>query len=361
MKKIILVIVAILIVVFAAKFLMKQKEDVENLPTAKKYAKSVDIVMPKEGQVSQKAEFLAEVLSSKSANIATKAVARIKKIYVNENDKVKKGDLLVSLDDKDILSNLESLKKQKNALKIDVANAKKIYLRNKKLLKTDTISKDTLDNSKVIYHTKLSALDGINSKITQTDVMLQYLNIKAPFSGIIGSKLLDAGSLAPAGKAILTLNSDNQKLTFLFSQNAKPIVSGQKVFLDNKEVGSISKIYDDARNTLLVAEVKLNKTLPLANKSYKTIEVEVDSKKGCTLPINALLHKSDGIYIMAYKDKKFTQLKVDVQLENAKKALVSPCPKEPVATASEAKLAILPTYGEVIVKEAQKWKKISRL
>lgn len=353
MKKIILIIAAILVVVFAAKFLIKQKDDVANLPTAKKYAKSVDIVMPKEEQISQKEEFLAEVLSSKSANIATKAVARIKKIYVNENDKVKKGELLVSLDDKDILSSLDSLKEQKNALKIDVANAKKIYLRNKKLFKTDTISKDALDNSKVVYHTKLSAYKGIDSKITQTKVMLQYLNIKAPFSGTIGSKLLDAGSLAPAGKAILTLNSNDQKLTFLFSQGKKPIVVGQKVFLDNKEIGSVSKIYDDARNSLLVAEVKLNKPLPFANKSYKTIEVEVDSKKGCTLPKNALLHKSDATYVMAYKDEKFTQLKVEVILDNSKKALISPCPKEPVAIASEAKLSILPTYGKIIVSKAK--------
>ena len=353
MKKVILIILAILIVVFAVKFLIKQKESVENLPTPKKYAKSVDIVMPKEKEISQKEEFLAEVLSSKSANIATKFVARIKKIYVNESDKVKKGDLLVALDDRDILSNLSSLKEQKNALKIDVANAKKIYLRNIKLYKTNTISKDMLDNSKVLYYTKLSALKGINEKITQTKVMLQYLNIKAPFSGIIGSKLLDAGSLAPAGKAILTLNSDDQKLTFLFSQNEKPITVGQKVFLDNKEIGSVSKIYSDARNSLLVAEVKPNRVLPFANKSYKTIEVEVDRIKGCVVPLNALLHKSNGTFVIAYQDKKFIQKKVNVLLENSKKAAISPCPKEPVAIGSEAKLAILPTYGKIIVSKVK--------
>ncbi len=353
MKKIILLIVAIVVVVFAARFLLKQKEDVANLPVAKEYTKSVDIVMPKYEYISQKEEFLAEVLSSKSANIATKFVARIKKIYVNENDKVNKGDLLVALDDRDILSTLSSLKEQKKSLKLDVTNAKKIYLRNKKLLKTDTISKDTLDNSKVLYYTKLSALKGIDEKIIQTKVMLQYLNIKAPFNGVIGSKLLDAGSLAPAGKAILTLNSDDQKLTFLFSLNEKPIMVGQKIFLDNKEIGNVSKIYDDARNSLLVAEVKLNKTLPFANKSYKTIDVEVDSTKGCTVPLNALMHNSNGTFVMVYKDKKFTQKKINVILENSKKAAITPCPQKPVAIASEAKLAVLPTYGKIIVSKVK--------
>ncbi len=353
MKKIILIIIAFLVVVSAALFLKKQKESVANLPIAKEYLKSVDIVVAKDENISQKKEFLAEVLSSKSANIATKFAAKIEKIFVNENDRVKKGDLLISLDDREILATLSSLKDQKNAQKIDVANVKKIFQRNIKLYKTNTISKDALDNSRVVYHTKLSALKATDEKIIQTKVQLQYLNIKAPFDGVIGSKLLDAGSLAPAGKVILTLNSDDQKLNFMFSQNDKQIAQGQRVFLDNKEIGYISKIYDDAKDTLLVAEVKLYKPLPYANKSYSTIKVEVDSAKACTLPLNALLHKHDGTYIMVYKDGKFSQMKVDVILQNSQKVAISSCPKEPVAIASEAKLSILPTYGKIIVNKAQ--------
>ena len=354
MKKVILILMAILVAVSAALFLKKQKESVSDLPVAKEYLKSVDIVMAKEEYLSQKKEFLAEVLSSKSANIATKFVARIKKIYVNENDKVKKGDLLVSLDDREILATLSSLKEQKKSLALDVVNAKNILQRNQKLYDIEAISKEAFDASRAMYQTKLSALKSTDEKINQTKVQLQYLNIRAPFSGVVGSKLLDAGSLAPAGKVILTLNSDDQKLNFMFSQNEKPIAQGQKVFLDNKEIGYISKIYDDARNTLLVAEVKLYKPLPLANKSYKNIEVQVDSEQqACTLPLNALLHKHDKVYVMVYKDGKFSQMEVTVALENSQRAAVSPCPTEPVGAASEAKLSILPTYGKIIVNKAQ--------
>ncbi len=353
MKKVILILIAVLVAVSAALFLKKQKESVSDLAVAKEYLKSVDIVMAKEEYLSQKKEFLAEVLSSKSANIATKFVARIKNIYVNENDKVKKGDLLVSLDDREILATLSSLKEQKKSLALDVANAKNILERNQKLYDIEAISKEVFDASRAMYQTKLSALKSTDEKINQTKVQLQYLNIRAPFSGVVGSKLFDAGSLAPTGKVILTLNSDDQKLNFMFSQNEKPIAQGQKVFLDNKEIGYISKIYDDAKNTLLVAEVKLYEPLPYANKSYKTIKVEIDRAKACTLPLNALLHKHDEIYVMVYKDEKFSQKKVKVALENTKRAAVSPCPNEPVGVASEAKLSILSTYGKILVDKAQ--------
>ncbi len=357
MKKIILTVVAILVIVSAGLFLKKQKESVANLPTAKEYSKSIDITLAKKEQLSQKKEFLAQVLSSKSANIATKFVARIKKVYVEENDKVKKDQLLVALDDREILATLSSLKEQKKSLQLDVANAKDVLERKKKLYEIEAISKEAFNTSRAIYQTRLSALKATEEKINQTKVQLQYLNITAPFNGVVGSKLLDAGSLAPASKVILTLNSDDQKLNFIFSQNDKPIVKGQKVFLGKKEIGEVTKIYDDARNTLLVAEVKPSHPLPFVNKSYINIKVEIDNTDGCTLPLNALLHKQEGTFIMVYKGGKFHPLKVDVVLENDKKAAIAPCPKEPVALASEAKLSILPTYGKIIVNEPYKYEK----
>ena len=352
-KKIVLIGISILVVVSAAIFLRSQKKSVDNLPVAKEYLRSVDVVRVKKEKISQKKEFLAQILSSKSANIATKFVAKIKKIYVNENDKVKKGDLLISLDDKDILANLSSLKEQKKALSLDAQNAKNILKTNTKLYKIGAISKEAYDKTKAIYLTKLSSLKTVEEKINQTKANLQYLNLTAPFDGVIGSKFLDVGSLAPAGKPILSLNSDDQKLIFLFSQNDKKITKGQKVFLEDKEIGRVLKIYDDAKNSLLVAEVKLKKSLPFANKSYKTIQVETDSVLSCTLPTNAILHKKDGNFIMIYKDEKFVAKKIKILLENPKRVAISSCPKELVAVGSEAKLSILPTFGKIIVDKVK--------
>jgi multidrug resistance efflux pump len=301
--------------------------------------------------VQESREFLAELVATNSAYIASKFSANIKKIYVNENDTVKKGALLIALDDSEIKANLASLRQQKVALEADLANAKNILERNKKLFEIAAISQEAFDTSNVAYKNKLSALQSVNEKIKQTKSQLQYLNIRAPFSGRVGSKLANDGSLALPGKPLLTLNSDDQKLLFSFVDTTKPILEGQEVYIDAKRIGKVSKIYDDAKNALLVAEVKPFKALPYANKSFKTISVVVDSAIGCALPLNALLHKTDGVYVMLYKDKKFVAKRVNVLLQNDREAIVSECIKEPIATASEAKLSLLPTYGKVLVNE----------
>ena len=347
MKKIILIISAFAVIAAAGVFLKQQKEEVANLPKPKTFIHSVAVVKAKVQTVEDKREFLAQLQATDSAYIASKFSANIKKIYVNENDIVKKGELLIALDDSEIKANLASLNQQKVALQADLNNAKRILQRNKKLYEIEAISKEAYDNSNVVYKNKYSALKSVKEKIKQTKSQLQYLNIKAPFSGRVGAKLANNGSLALPGKPILTLNSDDQKLLFTFVDGDKPILQGQKVYIDNKLIGEISKRYDDAKNGLLVAEIKPYKALPYANKSYKTIEVVVDSNKGCTLPLNALLHQKDGVFIMLYKDNRFVAKKVSVILQDSKRALLTECVKGSVATASEAKLSILPSFGEV--------------
>ncbi len=353
MKKIVLIITGIVVIVGAGLFLKKQKEHVAALPLAKEYTKSVETVMPQVRNVTQKREFLAELFSSKQANIASKFPARIKKIYVHENDRVRKGERLVALDDKDILANLASLQSQKKALLLDRNNAKDVLQRNQKLYAIEALSKELLDASRAKYETKRSALKTLEAKITQTEVQLNYLNLVAPFSGVVGSKLLDEGSLAPVGKPIITLNTEKQKLLFSFSQNEMPVVAGQKVYLQKKLVGEVRKIYDDAKNSLLVAEVALNKPVNFANKSLVHIAVAVASVDACSVPLNALLHTQEGIFVMQYKEKRFSKLGVDVVLQNSEYAAISPCPKYDVAIGSEAKLSVLQAYKKILISKAE--------
>ena len=349
MKKIIITVVAVAIIAGAGVFLKKQKEQVGTLSKPNTYLHAVEVIEPKEGVLEQTQAFLAQVQSSKSASIASKFNATIKKIYVNESDKVKKNQLLIELDDSDIVATLASLKAQEKALKADLANAKAIYMRNKELLKIDAISQEAMQTSEVAYSNKQSALQATKQKIKQTNSALGYLNIRAPFSGVIGSKLANEGSLALVGRPLLTLNSDDQKLTFSFIETSKPITQNAAVYFRGKKVGKVLKRYDDAKNALLVAEVQLETPLAFANKSYLNIEVAIANDKGCVVPMEAILHKSNGSFVMLYNNRSFHAKAVEVLLHNDTKALLKECPKEPVAIASEAKLSILPSYKNILI------------
>jgi hypothetical protein len=79
------------------------------------------------------------------------------------------------------------------------------------------------------------------------------------------------------------------------------------------------------------------------------VSVELERLEGCLLSGDTLLHRSDGSYLMLYRDGHFLPQKVNPLLEKDNKVLLSKCPKTPVARASESKLSRLPSYGRVIV------------
>ena len=353
MKKIILIITLVAIVISAGIFLKGQKQKVANLSTPKTYKYSVDITKAKTKTVRETRHFLAQLLASKSALIASKFSADIKKIYVNENDMVNKGQILIALDDTDMKTTIASTKQQKDALILDVANAKRSLERSKNLYKAEAISQEKYDNAIVAYQNKLTALKNLDEKIKQLYSQLKYLNITAPFKGRVGTIFVDEGNLALPGKPIISLNSDDQKLIFSYAQTSQAILEGQDVMIDNKIIGSIYRKYDDAKNAMLVAEIKLNKPLPNANKSYINIDVVVAQMDGCSVPLHSLVHRKNETAIMIYKNNHFEEKKVDIILQNGTDAIIRECPTEPFAVASEAKLILLPTLGNILLDKVE--------
>ena len=353
MKKIILIVIIIGVAVTAGLFLKSQKKVVADLPIAKEYTYKVATQRAETKHVRETRHFLAQLLASKSALIASKFSADIKKVYVKENDMVKKGQRLIALDDAEIRANEASLKQQKHALEVDVTNVKRSLDRSKKLYEAEAISKEKYDNANVLYQNKVAAVKSTNEKIKQLQAQLKYLNITAPFSGRVGTIFVDAGNLAIPGKPIISLNSDDQKLVFSYVETSQAIVEGQKVMIDKHLIGMVSRRYDDAKNAMLVAEVRLDMPLPYANKAFLNIDVVVAETQGCSVPLNALLHRKDETVLMVYQDEQFKPFNADIILQGDKDAILTACPTAPFATASEAKLALLPTLGKISLGEEE--------
>ncbi len=117
--------------------------------------------------------------------------SKIKAIYFTSGQLVKKGDLLVELDD--------------NAAKAGVANAKAAYEiakltyeRSKRLAKMRAISRSDLDNDLALMNEAKANLDLAQATTDQ-------LVIKAPFDGRIGLLLVSVGQVAPKATQIASL------------------------------------------------------------------------------------------------------------------------------------------------------------
>jgi multidrug efflux pump subunit AcrA (membrane-fusion protein) len=349
MKKGIIILLIIAVLISGAMLLKKRKQSIKNAPLPTPVTLQVQVVSAGTEYLEQTQPFLAQLVSREIVKISSRLSGRITELLVRESQKVKQGDLLLKIDDLEIVSGVKALQASLEAQKKDVQYSRSLFERNKSLFEAGGLAREKLEASEVLYASKQAALENTRQKITGLEAQLSYLKILAPFDGTVGTLFSRTGDLASPGKALLSINSTDRKLTFSYVPGVSKIKEGQEVFVHGRKIGQITTLYSDAEKGLSVAEVGVESSLPLPNNSYVNIDLLSFSGTGCRIPLNAIIHVKEGMQVMEYADGEFTALPVSLVAANKEFALVEPCPAAPVAVAAEAKLSQLPGFGKVLI------------
>lgn len=150
--------------------------------------------------------------SGTETNLSFRANGLIILLDVKNGDRVKKGQLLAKLDQKDISLNYEktkasvrSAKSQMETTKSNLDRVKELYQSNSASLSDYDQAKNSYENSKSNYET---AKKTMNIQASQ----FEYTKIKAPANGIITSLNADVNEFAQAGSPIFIMNSGGDDL-----------------------------------------------------------------------------------------------------------------------------------------------------
>lgn len=188
------------------------------------------------------ATYEVKALNEASLNVSTSGI--VSKINTDIGNQVKKGEVLLSLNDSEEKANLEI---SKNEYKFLLTQ----YERYKK--SAEVFDKNSLDKLE-------SELKSAKDLITLNEAKLSKMKIIAPFSGVISEKNIEVGDMSNNNeKALLKLVSNEKKLLLAFdSKFAQDVKTGDMFCLnsnkeDNKTCVEIYKIYPALNN-----EKKLN-------------------------------------------------------------------------------------------------------
>ncbi|MCG3687605.1 efflux RND transporter periplasmic adaptor subunit [Aliarcobacter butzleri] len=188
------------------------------------------------------ATYEVKALNEASLNVSTSGI--VSKINTDIGNQVKKGDVLLSLNDSEEKANLEI---SKNEYKFLLTQ----YERYKK--SAEVFDKNSLDKLE-------SELKSAKDLITLNEAKLSKMKIIAPFSGVISEKNIEVGDMSNNNeKALLKLVSNEKKLLLAFdSKFAQDVKAGDMFCLnsnkeENKTCVEIYKVYPALNN-----EKKLN-------------------------------------------------------------------------------------------------------
>ncbi|RMA97957.1 efflux RND transporter periplasmic adaptor subunit [Hydrogenothermus marinus] len=376
MKKVIKIV--IIFIIFAGlvaggiTLIKKRKQQLLNEKTPERPIYIVSGVIPKKDKITEKKEFLGYIKPVNTVDIKSKKPVYIKKIRVEIGQPVKKGQLLVILDDKDIKTKIENLKldlenlnnklsalkTKENAINEDLKEKERIYKRYLKLYKKDLLPKIEFEKSYVTYKSAQANLEEIKSNIKQLKNNIEkiqeninnlrneltYYKIYSPTDGTIQNIILREGNLASTIKPILKIESKTYEVDinlpqdFKLSKNTKAYIQtdSKKIYL------KIAGFYPYAERNLKILRTILNKK-PASLTSNSNINVILEKTvEGIKLPVNAVLHLTDGTYILEYKNGKFIKVPVVIKGENKDYVIVEGnIGNNPVAIGDESKLRLL--------------------
>ncbi len=146
-----------------------------------------------------------QVESSQTATISTRMMGRITSIKVKPGDKVIKGQLMITLSDNDVLARkgqaIAAILEAEAALK----DAQKDLERYTELYQQQSASKKELENITLRYESVKSRAEAARQMKRETEEMLAYTNITAPFNNVVTQKYAAEGSLASPGMPLLTI------------------------------------------------------------------------------------------------------------------------------------------------------------
>ncbi|MHB8231733.1 MAG: efflux RND transporter periplasmic adaptor subunit [bacterium] len=211
LKRFILVFI-VLLVIFGGLFGYKAYKGYETgqMMKMRKYPPaSVSAAVSKIGDWQPYIHTIGNVTAINSVNVTTQVPGQVAGIYFRSGEFVKTGQILVKLDDSVQLAQLQQYKSQLILNKFNYEQYKKAYKKNAV--------------SKASYIQMLSALKQNEALIKQTEVTVNDMTIRAPFTGTCGIRSTTSANLGQyiqPGANIIPLYSVNPiYIDFTMPQN----------------------------------------------------------------------------------------------------------------------------------------------
>jgi membrane fusion protein (multidrug efflux system) len=259
---------------------------------------SVTVASTKSSEWRKRIKTVGTLVASQGVDLSTEVDGIVKSIHFDSGQEIKKGELLIELNNQTELATLGQAQAKFNA-----DNSQ--YQRLLKLKDQSFVTRNDID-------TQTALVNISEAQISVAQVALSKKKIMAPFTGKLGIRLIDIGEYITPGTPLVTLQSvDKLLLDFTLPEsNFNDLSVGLAIrfkvrsFADKSfmaEVKAWSPVLDEnTRNITIQAEVD-NKDRLLAPGMFTEMEVNSAQKMTVmTLPETAIFYNiyGEAVYVL---------------------------------------------------------------
>src|ERR1700751_2671939 len=268
---------------------------------------------------------LGTVQGFNTVQVRTRVDGQIDKIAFTEGQMVKEGDLLAEIDPRPYQAAYDQAVAKKAQDEANIANANLDLQRYTKL--GEFATRQQLDTQRSTVAQLTAQITADHPAIFNAKTQLDYTQVKAPISGVVGLRQVDIGNIVNAATqtgivsiaqvepiAVIFTAPEDQlpyineaqavsplKVIAITTDGKKPLAEGQLAVINNQ--------VDTTRGTIRLKALFANKTHALWRGQSVSPRLLVKTLKDATVvPDDAIQHSTDGLYAYTVGDDNKAEL-----------------------------------------------------
>jgi membrane fusion protein (multidrug efflux system) len=267
-------------------------------------------------------ENIGQTIGSTEVEVRARSEGFLETVNFKEGSFVNKGDLLYTIDPRNLEATLANAKGQLAARQADLARARQDVARYKPLVALNAIPRQQYDTSVAVENAASAAVDAARAIVDDATIDLQYTKIYSPIDGLVGRTEVKPGNLVGRGdNTLLTTVSTVDPIHVRFTISEQDYLKyaraaggadpgSQKrafelVLADgsvHKEKGTLvfaDRLVDPTTGTLMLEATYPNPDKLVRPGQYGRVRVAVDERKGAILVPQRAVRELQATYSVA--------------------------------------------------------------
>ena len=278
-----------------------------------------DLITVQNNTMSAGPTITGTVQPQRRADLRAEVSSVVVQVLKDNGDRVRRGDLLVRLDDTAIRDSLTSAQEAQRAAVQSFEQAERQLQRLKTLRESGMASTQQLEDAENRRNTAQSDVAAAKTREVQARQQLQRTQVTAPFDGIVSERKVSAGDTAQIGMELLkVMDPTSMRLEGLVSADAVAEVKvGQTVgfrvngYGPQEFAGTVARINPAAnantRQLEVLVEFAAGKQPQLAGL-YAEGNIQATRQSALMVPAAALVREGDKTFAWRVKDSVVNKL-----------------------------------------------------
>ncbi|MEO6844919.1 MAG: efflux RND transporter periplasmic adaptor subunit [Ginsengibacter sp.] len=244
----------------------------------------------------------------------------VKAIYVKQGDKIRKGQLILKMDDAVAQQNVTAIKQQLGSIKAQLELAKSVYQRQKNLWDQQIGTEVQLLQDKTQVETLENQIKAIQAQVNTAQEQANQSSVYSNVNGTVDDITTHVGEAFNGnpltGGYIRIVNESDLKISVTVPENyTGQVQQGTRVIVSfpdndktfNSEISFLSQTIGTTTRGF-TAQIKVPKTMKLRPNEIALVKIlDYSAPNSIAIPVNTLQTGQDGKFVLV-EDKKGEQM-----------------------------------------------------